>query len=64
VNPDGGGSDDAVTAYLRDLTVPPKGLTCPAQTLSFTGTPRAAVAETLVEVLPRVTAKIPALPRR
>jgi hypothetical protein len=55
----GGGSaciNDAVESYLRDLTVPPKGLTCPAQPLAFAATAqRAETATTMAEVLQRVT---------
>jgi hypothetical protein len=67
----GGGSaciNDAVESYLRDLTVPPKGLTCPAQPLSFAAAPRAASVTTMAELLRQVTPTpgpaIPGLTRR
>ena len=52
----GGGSaciNDAVESYLRDLTAPPAGLTCPAQPLSFASLRRPAVA-TMAEILRQV----------
>jgi pimeloyl-ACP methyl ester carboxylesterase len=64
----GGGSaciNDAVESYFRDLTVPAKGLTCPAQPLSF-ATPQRASAATMAEVLRQVmpAPALPRLPRR
>jgi len=49
--------DRAVESYLRDLTVPPAGLTCPAQPLAFEASLEA-------DILSRVTPWIPRLPRR
>jgi hypothetical protein len=57
--------DSAVEAYFRDLTEPARGLTCPAQPLSFSpGLRAAAAAPTVAEILPRVTPKPTTLPRR
>lgn len=62
----GGGSaciNDAVESYLRDLTAPPHGLTCPAQPLTFATAQRAESATTMAEILPQV-APAPTLPVR
>ena len=58
----GGGSaciNDAVESYLRDLAVPARGATCPAQPLTFAATRRAVATTTMAEVLRRVTPKAP-----
>jgi hypothetical protein len=65
----GGGSaciNDAVESYLRDLTAPPKGLTCPAQPLIFAAAQRVESATTMAEILQQVTPAPapPARPRR
>lgn len=65
----GGGSaciNDAVESYLRDLTAPPNGLTCPAQPLTFAATARRAeTATTMAEILQQVTpAPAPPVRRR
>ena len=63
----GGGSaciNDTVESYLRDLTAPPKGLTCPAQPLAFAAVQRAAGVTTMAEILHRVAPKLPSLPHR
>jgi pimeloyl-ACP methyl ester carboxylesterase len=61
--------DDAVVAYMNDLTSPPAGLTCPALPLAFNspaaaGTALAAQSDKIADILPRVVPKAPSLPRR
>jgi len=54
--------DHAVEAYVRDLTVPPHGLTCPAMPLSFAPTRRAARTPTGNSLVPSSFPRSPRLP--
>jgi pimeloyl-ACP methyl ester carboxylesterase len=55
--------DGAIDAYFRDLTVPPNGLTCPAQPLSFASS-HGAAGVTMADILSQVMPKLPRLPHR
>jgi hypothetical protein len=46
--------DSTVLAYVRDLVVPPHGLTCPATPLSFAPVLRAARTATGPALVPRI----------
>lgn len=54
--------DHAVEAYVRDLVVPPRGLTCPATPLAFAPALRAARAAPASALAPRSFPRLPQLP--